>query len=87
MATFFTKVISYKPAGKFRYRFGALLDNGVPFKQEKVAELLERIEKRIGKAKEDAFDFVSDLGAAAIPRFITYEKLENTPVRHFYKLG
>lgn len=59
MTTYFTKVISYKPAGKFRYRFGALLDNGVPFKPEKVEKLLERIERRIGKAKEDTIGSIS----------------------------
>jgi hypothetical protein len=85
MTTFFTKVISYKPAGKFRYKFGALLEKAAPFKQEKVEELLERIERRIGKAKGVAFDFVSGI-AAASPRFITYEKLANRPLRHFYEL-
>ncbi|MDX9827326.1 MAG: hypothetical protein RBT73_06225 [Spirochaetia bacterium] len=43
--------ISYEPMGKFK--FGVLLGDYFTYETKKVEEVLQRVEKRIGKAKED----------------------------------
>lgn len=48
MKTLDAKGISYEPATNFKFKFGTLTGNRLPFDDRKIEDLLDRVEKKIG---------------------------------------
>ncbi|HWR12517.1 MAG TPA: hypothetical protein VN445_11880 [Rectinemataceae bacterium] len=55
------KCTLFEPAGRFRYKSGYLGDADMLFEEKKVEAMLDRVEKRIGKAKENVVGFVGSM--------------------------
>lgn len=81
------KDISHRPAGKFRYKYAASDDNDLLFEEWKVEELLDRIEKSVGRAKEDVTALFGTIGANTIPAFNNYVRCEAKSSGNFYGQG
>lgn len=77
MTTLNTKNGSYGQAGRFRFKFGALAANDLLFEVGKVNELLGKIQKRLGRAKEEIIDSVEKIDRLNFPVFSRYERLAN----------
>ena len=78
------KDISHGPEGKVRYKYAALADNDLLFEVWKVEELLDRIERSVGKAKEDMIAFVGKVSVTAFPAFNKYVRCEVKSSGNFY---
>lgn len=65
---------SSEPAGRFKRKFDAPANNALLFEERKVAEVLEKLQKLLGKAKEDIIDIAEDMGRSSHPVFFQYEK-------------
>ena len=65
---------SYGLAGRFRYKLGAFTYSDLLFEEGKVEDLLGRLRKILGKAKEEVMDLVEKIDRKALPTFFRYEK-------------
>jgi uncharacterized protein YjbJ (UPF0337 family) len=76
MTTKNTKINSYGLAGRFRFKFGSLTANDLLFEVGKVDELLGRLRKRLGRAKEEIVDSFERSIGRDHPVFSRYEKVD-----------
>ena len=56
MANLEIKGIYYEPASDFKFKFGTLHENKQPVEDIKIEELLERVEKKIGRSITDLLE-------------------------------